>query len=238
MASACRRLPRLAGSRAKLLTTAVLRRNITQPHLGSRRNVATTQLNRAVQRRYGKGAEPASWERQNQDQGLEEDVDELDGEPETVLTTATEVDAERGEETVRREVVPPTDQEVRAVDAPMTGEAAGREQDSQRDDSTMDSSASGSIGDGAQPGAQGDGTETTENAAQQSQDQQQTGPMEAVLHMAPPRQHPHLSPPPYVHHFDTYSLVKQLDEGGYTQEQAIEVMKGVRAILAGNLDVA
>jgi hypothetical protein len=47
-----------------------------------------------------------------------------------------------------------------------------------------------------------------------------------------------MAPPPYVHHFDTYSLVKQLGDGGYSQAQAIEVMKGVRAILAQNLDVA
>ena len=78
--------------------------------------------------------------------------------------------------------------------------------------------------------------------------------METVLYMEPPPSNnttrlltdsdngngrpPHLQPPPYVHHFDSYSLVKQLQEGGYSQGQAIEAMKGIRALLAQNLDVA
>ncbi|EJT81422.1 hypothetical protein GGTG_01402 [Gaeumannomyces tritici R3-111a-1] len=69
------------------------------------------------------------------------------------------------------------------------------------------------------------------------------GPMDAILHMGgapesikkPP---PHLTTPPYLHHFDTYSLVKRLESGGYTQEQSITAMKAVRALLAQNLDVA
>ena len=42
----------------------------------------------------------------------------------------------------------------------------------------------------------------------------------------------------YIHHFDSYSLVKQLYQGGYTIEQAITSMKAVRALLARYLDVA
>ncbi|KAJ5127661.1 hypothetical protein N7448_008440 [Penicillium atrosanguineum] len=49
---------------------------------------------------------------------------------------------------------------------------------------------------------------------------------------------PHLSPAPYVHHFDTYSLVLDLSKGGYTNEQSITIMKAVRTILQGNLDYA
>ncbi|EQK98086.1 MOZ protein represents a chromatin-associated acetyltransferase [Ophiocordyceps sinensis CO18] len=60
--------------------------------------------------------------------------------------------------------------------------------------------------------------------------------------MEPPervaRQHPHMAPPPYVHHFDSYSLVKQLQQGGYTPEQATTAMKGIRTLLAHNLDGA
>ncbi|KAI0598553.1 hypothetical protein F4775DRAFT_176869 [Biscogniauxia sp. FL1348] len=69
---------------------------------------------------------------------------------------------------------------------------------------------------------------------------QQSGPMEAVLHMPAPDlpAHRHISTPPYVHHFDSYTLVKQLEMGGYTRAQAITVMKAVRALLAQNLDVA
>ena len=76
-----------------------------------------------------------------------------------------------------------------------------------------------------------------------------SGPMEAILsgseaeamggagegtEAAPP----HLTAPPYVHHFDSYSLVKQLSSGGLTAAQAITAMKAVRALLAQNLDVA
>lgn len=76
-----------------------------------------------------------------------------------------------------------------------------------------------------------------------------TGPMETILHMGPtkdglqditgaPMRPPHLVPPPYVHHFDSYSLVKQLEGGGWTDAQAITAMKAVRGLLAVNLDVA
>jgi hypothetical protein len=67
-------------------------------------------------------------------------------------------------------------------------------------------------------------------------------PLDEVLHRDPPRktakQHPAMSPPPYVHHFDTWSLVNQLQDGGFTKGQAIEAMKGVRGLLAQNLSVA
>jgi hypothetical protein len=69
------------------------------------------------------------------------------------------------------------------------------------------------------------------------------GPLESILHMGPPpeeAQHkmPHLSPSPYVHHFDSYSLVRQLEDAGFTSEQAITSMKAIRTSLAQNLDVA
>ena len=47
-----------------------------------------------------------------------------------------------------------------------------------------------------------------------------------------------MAPPPYVHHFDTYSLVQDLAKGGFTDKQAITIMKGVRKILQNNLDFA
>jgi hypothetical protein len=69
-------------------------------------------------------------------------------------------------------------------------------------------------------------------------------PLETVLQMPPPESQddsskpPHLQPPPYVHHFDTYTLVQQVEKGGFTTEQAITAMKAVRGLLALNLDVA
>ncbi|KAI9822260.1 MAG: hypothetical protein M1832_003083 [Thelocarpon impressellum] len=70
-------------------------------------------------------------------------------------------------------------------------------------------------------------------------------PLETVLHMDPPssfsgrqQKPPHLQAPPYVHHFDTYTLVRDLEKGGFTQEQSVTAMKAVRGLLARNLDVA
>ncbi|KAL3430374.1 hypothetical protein BDV09DRAFT_22034 [Aspergillus tetrazonus] len=74
-------------------------------------------------------------------------------------------------------------------------------------------------------------------------------PLEGVLHMPSPSSYltpstlphnrpPHMAPPPYVHHFDTYSLVQDLAKGGFTDKQAITIMKGVRKILQNNLDFA
>ncbi|CAG8962262.1 hypothetical protein HYFRA_00005317 [Hymenoscyphus fraxineus] len=71
-------------------------------------------------------------------------------------------------------------------------------------------------------------------------------PTETILEMPPPKTHeqenamkpPHLQTPPYVHHFDTYSLVQQVEKGGFTMDQSITAMKAVRALLAKNLDVA
>lgn len=50
--------------------------------------------------------------------------------------------------------------------------------------------------------------------------------------------HPHISTPPYVHHFDSYSLVKELEAGGYSKDQAITIMKAIRGQLAQHLDIA
>jgi hypothetical protein len=68
--------------------------------------------------------------------------------------------------------------------------------------------------------------------------------LEKVLHMEPPSaikpedtKH-YLSPTPYVHHFDTYTLVKDLSKNGFTDHQSVTIMKAVRGLLATNLDRA
>lgn len=68
-------------------------------------------------------------------------------------------------------------------------------------------------------------------------------PLDTVLHMPSPaeeehRKPPHLKTPPYVHHFDTYSLVKDLTASGFTQPQSVSVMKAVRDILTDNIALA
>lgn len=87
-----------------------------------------------------------------------------------------------------------------------------------------------------------DGDEVAQQTGKSVSAAKNSRPLEAVLLMEAPErvahQHPHMAPPPYVHHFDSYSLVKQLQEGGYTREQATTSMKGIRTLLAQNLDVA
>ena len=70
-------------------------------------------------------------------------------------------------------------------------------------------------------------------------------PLETILEMgAPPTEKPekykalHMHAPPYVHHFDTFTLVKDLERGGFSEEQSVTLMKAVRGLLAVNLDVA
>jgi hypothetical protein len=68
-------------------------------------------------------------------------------------------------------------------------------------------------------------------------------PLETVLHMPSPqeeerRKPPHLKTPPYVHHFDTYSLVKDLTKSGFTEDQSVSIMKAVRGILGDNMSLA
>lgn len=52
------------------------------------------------------------------------------------------------------------------------------------------------------------------------------------------RHPPHIDTPRYVHHFDTYSLVRRLNAGDWTKPQAITIMKSMRLLLGDNLDKA
>lgn len=68
-------------------------------------------------------------------------------------------------------------------------------------------------------------------------------PLDTILHMPSPQEEekhkpPHLKTPPYVHHFDTYSLVKDLTKSGFSEEQSVTVMKSVRHVLTDNMDLA
>ena len=69
-------------------------------------------------------------------------------------------------------------------------------------------------------------------------------PLETFLNMEPATEKseehkaPHLHAPLYVHHFDTYTLVRDLEKGGFTMDQSVTLMKAVRSLLALNLDIA
>ena len=68
-------------------------------------------------------------------------------------------------------------------------------------------------------------------------------PLDTVLDMPPPGEAeddnpPHLQAPRYVHHFDTWSLVRDLDKGGFKEGESITLMKAVRQSLADNMELA
>lgn len=75
----------------------------------------------------------------------------------------------------------------------------------------------------------------------------ENGPMDSILKAgsgsddkSKPKQQkkPALVPPPYIHTFDTYDVVRQLQQGGFTESQSIEAMKAVRFLLAVNITTA
>ena len=49
---------------------------------------------------------------------------------------------------------------------------------------------------------------------------------------------PHLQATPYVHHFDTYTIVRDLKKGGFTHDQSVTLTKAIRSLLGVNLDIA
>lgn len=48
----------------------------------------------------------------------------------------------------------------------------------------------------------------------------------------------HMHPSPHVHHFDTFKLVRDLENGGFSEQQSVRLMKAVRSLLAMNLRMA
>lgn len=48
----------------------------------------------------------------------------------------------------------------------------------------------------------------------------------------------YMHPSPYVHHFDTFKFVRNLGNGGFSEQQSVRLMEAVRSLLAMNLKVA
>jgi len=106
----------------------------------------------------------------------------------------------------------------------------------------------GDAGIGSTAGEREDGNQEAQTPLQKAaaNTADPLAPLETVLQMPPPEstqeqdasKPPHLQPPPYVHHFDTYTLVREVEKGGFTNDQAVTAMKAVRGLLALNLDVA
>ena len=188
--------------------------------------------------RVGKAVEPtAEWDGNAEQQNKEGDeavkaVEEKGKRPEPQTKSVVKLDPNQDQEPPPPPPPPPRD------DEPQKHELDPRSQ-SDNAEPSKDTSQQGTTDPSTSPDQ---GTRQVKDDGAAAATTQSGGPLEAVLHMEPPqkvaRQHPAMSPPPYVHHFDSYSLVKQLQDGGYSPDQAIEAMKGIRALLAQNLDVA
>ena len=100
--------------------------------------------------------------------------------------------------------------------------------------------------DNAMPADKLDGGESRSREPVYSASRKEAGKsLETVLHTEAPNtkdteEHKslHLQEPAYVHHFDTFTLVRDLQKGGFTEAQSIVVMKAVRSLLTINLDIA
>ncbi|KAM3543034.1 Reticulocyte-binding protein 2 a [Beauveria bassiana] len=195
--------------------------------------------------RHGKGVAPETWEEQQQKDGTAAVEDGV---------AATENKAGEAAPIVTAE----NDAKADAADSKPKATASSTKTNTQEAVATPDvilapPPAAETKGEtkktGSESGKQSQATESKREptaeetkTAQAKELAKSSGPLEAVLHMQPPeqtaQQHPSMSPPPYEHHFDSYSLVKQLEEGGYTSQQAIMSMKAIRKLLAKNLGVA
>ncbi|KAF2759403.1 hypothetical protein EJ05DRAFT_451672 [Pseudovirgaria hyperparasitica] len=113
---------------------------------------------------------------------------------------------------------------------------------SENENGTKEASGSSTSGDAAsQPSTQLP-TEESQTKVPPTLSVSESPPMETVLHMPSPadsaKKPPHLQTPPYVHHFDTYGLVKHLEGSGFSQEQSVTVMKAIRGLLTQNMETA
>jgi len=237
--------------------TAAVKQQTTR---SARRGVQTTTRRRqqAVTQRYGTANEPPPHLTAGRS-GLPATVkDSAGNQKETKALTKTNGNGKTGrpkKEKVAKEVPKdkPEEEEVPVVNSSVVEAQASNEASNPgQDTSAASSEILAEVLDGAES--------TPITPAPQSPQLPSEKPLETVLNMpssdkngtaqAPMHQQtatsksvgdskpPHISAPLYVHHFDTYGLVKRLEEGGWNQESAITTMKAVRLILAENMDLA
>ena len=113
-------------------------------------------------------------------------------------------------------------------------------------DKSRDGEIDAALRDPSKRATELDASESTpKEATEAAETARRTKPLETVLQMGPPttdkaedHKAPHLQAPPYVHHFDTFSLVKDLEGGSFSEDQSVTIMKAIRGLLAVNLGVA
>lgn len=157
--------------------------------------------------------------------------------------------------TIEKEVQASTKTEKKQIEAPPKKEpnkSASETKEKDKPDSNRDGTIDASLNDPAKCANELDAAEShpretvdAEAAVKNSENARKVKPLETVLQMGPPTMEkldehkaPHLQAPLYVHHFDTFTLVKDLENGGFTEEQSVTIMKAIRGLLAVNLDVA
>ncbi|OQD61642.1 hypothetical protein PENPOL_c016G05801 [Penicillium polonicum] len=239
-------------------------RSLRIPYRPTQRFHTSQQRERdSYQRRYGPAVEPSTAPSLRPKKGSQDQVQEV---PEGSSAGHEAVNASEQEEASPEEAQsepPPqeteqgtadvTSSETPALDQQKEAEAESRKDNPPTDREPHEEQAK-DIDGAEQEKPSASSSPPSESASEEKTDKSsftsQT-PFEDVLHMPSPSvfltptgepssgdRPPHLSPGPYVHPFDTYSLVQDLSKGGYSQEQSTTIMKAVRAILQNNLSLA
>ncbi|KXG50378.1 Protein of unknown function DUF1640 [Penicillium griseofulvum] len=237
-------------------------RSIRIPYRPNQRFHTSQQHQRdAYQRRYGPAVEPNTSPSLRPKKGSNDQVQDAPEDPsaggEAVNASESEAaspeesqsdtqpqDAEQNTADTASSATPALDQQIESdtkKDNPPTDREPHEEKGTNIDSAEQEQAPASSP-----PPSEGPSEESTDTSAFTSQT-----PFDHVLHMPSPSVYlsptgepssddrpPHLSPAPYVHHFDTYSLVQDLSKGGYSEEQSTTIMKAVRAILQNNLSLA
>jgi hypothetical protein len=213
----------------------------------SRRSVSSRSKS-SFAPRHGKAVSPAEWEelqKQHQQDGPQQEQQQQEQQEQPVVAP------EEQPQPTAQDIANPASKE----QAPESTIRESMTAPEKTTDGVETEIASAAAATSAQPASAASSSETseTEKKAEEETDEEarsrqnresakHSGPLEAVMHMQPPehvaQQHPSMSPPPYVHHFDSYSMVKRLEAGGYTRDQAVTSMKAIRKLLAKHLDVA
>lgn len=236
------------------------------PHLNNRRFNTSRRLSReAYPRRYGPAVEPSDPKRGKKG-GIGQASDEIPAEEEAEEEVEEEpapMSSKQGEDLAEESQPGPPQGHDEHADDSRNSELLSPNLDEQREPDTKkgnpptDHETHESENDGDSSQIEEASSSSTFSSSETSSEQkpepstENRTPFEDVLHMpspsvylAPPGEsssfdnRPHLSPAPYVHHFDTYSLVQDLTKGGFSDQHSITIMKAVRAILQNNLDLA
>ncbi|EKG21068.1 hypothetical protein MPH_01612 [Macrophomina phaseolina MS6] len=126
-----------------------------------------------------------------------------------------------------------------AASAPETSSEQPQHQGPVQDHNAPPKGASPTIFETSSQGAAPNSPPKPAPAAVNKGTEAESNPLEAVLRMPPPSSRTvHLTTPRYVHHFDTWSLVKQLAASGFSEDQSITLMKAIRAQLNDNMELA